>query len=355
MRSPYEDLPPTAFWRTGVVGQAPDAIKGLYAKKFAISRKTRIATAGSCFAQHLARHLRARDFTLIDAEPPPPGLSAESAAAFGYGIYSARYGNIYTARQLLQLAQSARGTFTPSGIVWEKDGRCYDALRPSVEPEGLSSRAVLADHRAWHLKRVAEVLDKAELFVFTMGLTEAWVHAPSGTVYPTAPGTIAGRYDPDIHRFHNFTFPEIHGDMTAFFALAKAQNPKLRFLLTVSPVPMTATASGQHVLQATTYTKSVLRAVAGQLAQERDDVDYFPSYEIVTSALARGRFYEDNLRNVRPDGVEAAIAAFAAEHDPDAASPVQAMQQESAAPPPAPESAEDDAICEEILLDAFAP
>ena len=41
------------------------------------------------------------------------------------------------------------------------------------------------------------------------------------------------------------------------------RTPKLRILLTVSPVPLTATAGDDHVLLATTYSKSVLRAGRG--------------------------------------------------------------------------------------------
>jgi hypothetical protein len=41
------------------------------------------------------------------------GLSPEQARANGYGVFSARYGNIYTVRQLLQLFERAHGHFAP--------------------------------------------------------------------------------------------------------------------------------------------------------------------------------------------------------------------------------------------------
>jgi GSCFA family protein len=355
MRSPYEGLPPEAFWRTGVVGQSPEAIRGLYRKKFPITRRAKIATAGSCFAQHIARHLRARRFSLVDAEPAPRGLDEQSAAEFGYGLYSARYANIYTARQLRQIVEEACGSFRPADPVWEKDGRFYDAMRPSVEPTGLSSPGAVLDHRDYHLQQVLKVIRSADIFIFTLGLTEAWVHGPSATVYPTAPGTIAGCYDPAVHRFHNFGFAEIHDDLSRFFELAMKENPKIRFLLTVSPVPLVATASGEHVLSATTYSKSVLRAAAGQLFHERENVDYFPSYEIITSALSQAKFFEENLRSVRAAGVAAAMDAFFSEHDDhspgarelEARSPRESEDKRSA-------SADEDVVCEEILLDAFS-
>ena len=350
MLSPYENLAPQAFWRTGVVDQAPDSIAEIYCKKFPIDRSTRIATAGSCFAQHIARHMRARGFSVMDVEPRPPGLRPKVAAQFGYKIYSARYGNIYTARQLKQLAQEAFGAFTPSNAIWEKDGRYYDALRPSVEPTGLSSPEVVADHRTYHLAQVRRLFCEADLLIFTLGLTETWAHRSSGTVYPTAPGTVAGTYDPSEYEFHNLTFQEIYGDLCEFFDLLKSHNPNLRLLLTVSPVPLTATASGEHVLRATVYSKSVLRAVAGQLYQENDDIDYFPSYEIVTSPLAKGAFFEANLRSVRNEGVEAVMKTFFAAHEQDGG-------EENSQPHVAksvPLSRDDDVICEDILLDAFA-
>ena len=40
---------------------------------------------------------------LAQSQPPPALLPTDLHSRFGYGIYSGRYGNIYTARQLLQL------------------------------------------------------------------------------------------------------------------------------------------------------------------------------------------------------------------------------------------------------------
>lgn len=350
--SPYTNLPPSAFWKTGVVGHSPAAIPDIYRKKFSIDRNAPVATAGSCFAQHIAKHLKARRFSVIDAEPAPPGLSPEIAAKFGYGLFSARYANIYTAQQLRQVVEEAFGTFEPADAVWEKDGRFYDAMRPSVEPRGLSTPEAVHRHREFHLHQVKNVVGAAEIFVFTLGLTEAWIHGASGTAYPTAPGTIAGRYDPNVHVFKNFTFQEIYDDVSAFFHLARDINPQIKFLLTVSPVPLTATASGEHVLSATVYSKSVLRAVAGQLAHENPDVDYFPSYEIITGALSKGAYFEDNLRSIRAEGVAAAMNTFLAQHD-DCEEP-----RETAVEPPVIQTEidepEDDVVCEEILLEAFS-
>jgi hypothetical protein len=130
-----------------------------------------------------------------------------------------------------------------------------------------------------------------------------------GTVYPTAPGTLAGSFDPDLHAFRNLRHGEVLADMAAFWALLKEVNPGA-LLLTVSPVPLVATASEGHVLPATVYSKSVLRAVAGDLAADHADIAYFPSYEIITGHPSRGMFFNPDLRTVNAMGVDLVMRHF---------------------------------------------
>ena len=117
----------------------------------------KIAAAGSCFDQHISKHLRAYGYHVLDVEPPPPGLPEEKHKTFGFSIYSARYGNIYTARQLLQLAKEALGEWTPQDYVWEKNSKFYDGLRPAVEPEGHNSREAVIEHRQYHLEKTRDL------------------------------------------------------------------------------------------------------------------------------------------------------------------------------------------------------
>lgn len=363
-QSPYKGRPRHTFWKTSIAGRDITDLHGLYKKKFEIGRTTHVATAGSCFAQHISRHLRSAGYKVIDAEPGPQNVATDILREHGYGVYSARYGNIYFVRQLLQLTREALSLWEPTDIAWQRGDRWYDALRPSVEPEGLASPAQVERQRAEHLRAVRQVIENADIFVFTMGLTEAWIHAPSGTVYPTAPGTIAGSYDTAVHQFHNFDVTEVIADFTEFRTLAHTVNPKLKFLLTVSPVPLAATATDSNVLVATTHSKAVLRAAAGHLASEFDDVDYFPSYEIVTSHAPGNVPFDESGRNVRPETVEKVMAYFMTEHAPaekqvgPSAPPTPAKQaRETQEQTPSDEryAATDERVfCEEAILEAFA-
>ena len=102
--NPYSVLPKNAFWTTGVTQENPYVIEGIYKKKFNISANTKIATAGSCFARHISRHLNKNVYNVLDVELPPRGLPENFHQKYGFSMYSTRYGNIYRVRQLLQLA-----------------------------------------------------------------------------------------------------------------------------------------------------------------------------------------------------------------------------------------------------------
>ncbi len=106
------------------------------------------------------------------------------------------------------------------------------------------------------------------------------------TVYPTAPGTVAGCFDPLKYEFINFEYNKIYSDLNSFWNEIKKINPSAKLLLTVSPVPLTATAEDEHVLVATIYSKSVLRAVAGKFVKNSPDAYYFTSFEIINPPVA---------------------------------------------------------------------
>jgi hypothetical protein len=346
--SPYDHLPARHFWRTGVAEQDPNRIPGLYQAKFRIAPTDLIASAGSCFAQHIGRSLKQNGFHYLDAEPAPDYMSPAARPKFGYGLFSARFGNIYTSRQLLQLIQRAYGRFQPADDIWETDGRFYDAFRPSIEEGGFGSREELLALRNAHLAAVRRMFETANLFVFTLGLTEVWTSRRDGAAYPMCPGTISGTFDDARYAFLNLGYHDVLQDLNAFLGALREINRAIKLIFTVSPVPLTATASGQHVLVATMASKAILRAVAGELAGKHDFIDYFPSFELLFGIQARAAGYEPNLRSVRPSAVEMVMGHFFEQHGKGSADPGIDARERSVA---AAEEAADDLICDEERLD----
>lgn len=346
---PYSDLPPDAFWRLCLEDDAHH-LGALYRPKFSLVPGQRVSTAGSCFAQYFRARVEASDLDFVDVEPAPKQMEEVTAKTFGYGMFSARFGNIYTARQLLQLVQdSVVGHLRPNAM-WEQGGRWYDGLRPNVEPNGLHSRDELELHRLQHLHRVVDMFRKTDVFAFTLGLTEAWVDTRCGTVFPVAPGTIAGSFDPERHAFVNFGIADVIEDLNTLVHVLRTINPDIRIILTVSPVPLTATRSGQHVIRATTYSKSVLRVAADEICQLYDFVDYFPSYEVVTAPMFKGQFYQPNMRSVTEEGVQSVMSLFFMAH-PNLSMTFGAGLPKADA---GQTDSDDDLVCEEVLLEEFA-
>jgi len=364
--NPYTSLPQTAFWKTGVNECDPSNMLGLYRKKFNIQPDDIVATAGSCFAQRISQHMKKHQYRVADFEPRPNHIPAEQAVDYGYDLYSARYGNIYTVHQLLQLAMEANNMGTPKQAIWSRDGRYFDALRPSIEPDGFDSVDALTAARKQHLQCVKSLFAEMDVFIFTLGLTETWRHKQSRTVYPVAPGVIAGSFNDSEYEFVNYSASEVKRAFEEFVSvvtqLRGKARPDFRVILTVSPVPLTATASSQHVLQASCYSKSVLRAVAGELHLEYDNVDYFPSFEIITNQTARGEFFQANFRSIESRGVDAVMAVFFDQHQNPGAAQTPAnsgkLNQQpalaSADANPSPTAIPRDQ-CDEVLLDAFVP
>lgn len=364
MTHPYSNLPADSFWRSAVADRAPFAIADLWSPRFAISRDSRIITAGSCFAQHFSRALTARGYGWQDFEPGPRGLTPEQRRDFNYGVFSFRTGNIYTPRMLRQWLEWAHGDSTPPADVWEKDGRLYDPFRPAVEPGGFADIDELLASRAVTLGAIRNAVAQSDVLVFTLGLTESWHSRAGGHEYALCPGTVAGRFDESAHHFVNHDYPALLTDLTAALQLLARANPGLRVLLTVSPVPLAATASGQHVLLATSHSKALLRAVAGAAVAGNPAVDYFPSYEIISNPAYRGMFFEPDMRRVAAAGVDFVMhnffrdqdAAFgpAARRRAQAVPPAKVAEENPAAAPAENDDAADELRCEEEILNAFA-
>lgn len=355
MSNPYDALPPRNFWRSAVGSLNPFDIADLYVPKFRVDFSDSFATAGSCFAQHISRAIAAKGIKWIDAEPAPPRLSVSDRKKFNYGVFSFRTSNIYTTPLLHQwLSWSLGETPCPDDEdgIWTSGDRYIDPFRPAIEPGGFETAAELVASRKRTLRAIKQAVTEASVFVFTLGLTEAWASKKSGIVFAACPGTLGGEYSAEKHEFRNLDYLETRDNLVKSIALMRQLNPDLKIILTVSPVPLTATAEG-HVLVSTTYSKSVLRAVAGDVARKDDKVDYFPSYEIISAAPYRGIFFEQNMRSVNAHGVEHVMKQFLGAYGllnddqpqrPRTAPAVEALDASKQ---------DDELVCEEAVLEFY--
>lgn len=112
MTHPYSNLNDYNFYYKSVTYKQAGAVDPVV-KSLPINNYEKISTMGSCFAQHLAKNIAKAGFNYFVSENAPLGLESSEALKRNYGVFSARYGNIYTVKQAVQLFDRAFGLINP--------------------------------------------------------------------------------------------------------------------------------------------------------------------------------------------------------------------------------------------------
>jgi len=309
MPNPYHGRPSYTFWKSGVTDVVACGVDPVISNAFKINPTDAVATVGSCFAQHISRTLVSKglNYVITERYDSTPGAIDEN-----YGVFPARFGNVYTSRQLRQLFDRAYGLFRPSIEYWRgKSGEFIDPFRPRIQRGGFASIELLRADRERHLAAVRQMFESCRVLVFTLGLTEAWISPKDGSAFPLAPGTVSPETLEDEAIFHNLRVGEVISDLTEFLTNFWTVNSEAKVILTVSPVSLIATFEDRHVLVSTIASKSILRSAAEEICRDhRTQVTYFPSYEIITGPQSGAKYFEPDLRDVTPEGVAFVMSIF---------------------------------------------
>ncbi|MEO7100693.1 MAG: GSCFA domain-containing protein, partial [Luteolibacter sp.] len=232
--NPYIGIQSYQNWKKAVERTDASDVDPVVRCDFTIGPSDKVATAGSCFAQHIARSLKGAGLNYHVAEEGPEEE--------GYGIFSARYGNIYTTLQLEQLIDRAMGGFEPDEPFWTaRNGVLIDPFRPEIKFKvGATAQDLLRD-REKHLVFVRKMIVEMDYLVLTLGLTECWRSKSDGAVFPMAPGVLGGEMDWERYEFVNLDEAETSAGLISAIQKIRRVNPRVKIILTVSPVPLAAT------------------------------------------------------------------------------------------------------------------
>ena len=176
----------------------------------------------------------------------------------------------------------------------------------------MQDRELIIADRKQHRQCFINSIEKASLLVVTFGLTENWREAD--TVLPVVPGVNFGEFDENRYAWSQETSSEAKENILRFVSEARGLNPDLQFLFTLSPVPLIATQSSDHVLLANNFQGDPSYSHRRVLAAD-DSIKYFPSYEIVTNPAARSSYFNSNLRTVSDLGVRTVMECLFAQQD----------------------------------------
>lgn len=236
-----------------------------------ITRSTPIASMGSCFAREIRRRLIEAGYFYITEETHHPA-SAHASAAWE------RTYNTFCMRQIFEYTFE---DWRPAVRWWTapQSGAVQDPYRRIVLYEDLAAaEADFARHRLCSRR----ALERAEVLILTLGLTEIWQDREDGSVIclPSGPYPNEGG-DMRRYGFRVSRYAENLANLEKIHALMARYNPRCRLLITVSPVNLWATfRSDADVISASCNSKSTLRAAADEFVSRHENVFYYPAFEM---------------------------------------------------------------------------
>jgi len=270
-----------------------------------ITPETPIVSAGSCFAANISRQLQGWGYNYLvemgnkpSREPGPDGKIEWEK----FETDPAKCGPIYNSATMRQMVERAFGEWKPEKLVLGTDP-FIDPFRgtPNYKDEA-GFHKDYEDHSA----ALNRAMSKAEVFILTLGMTEAWYFAHNGSFTYASPRAT----DRTLLRCVNLTVEQNVAELERLLEVYVRHNPKIKIILTVSPVPINKTfRRDQHVVVANALSKSTLR-VASEIFASRhpDNVYYFPAYELVTVGTKEP--WEIDQRHVSNTAVERVMRQF---------------------------------------------
>ena len=272
-----------------------------------ITPQTPIGSAGSCFALRIAHQLQAWGYNyVIEEDDLPPDLPLDQLSTTSYRMAPARWGVLFNAPSMRQMVERAYGLWEPEPILVNKGDRFVDPFR-SIRPLYDDVEGYVADFKR-HNQALRRALDTCEVFIVTLGLTEAWKFAHNGDYTSIAPAHI----DPSLVRPHELTVEENVDELERLYDVYARHRPGIKLIVSVSPVPLNRTYSTHnHVLAANSLSKATLRVAAETFCRNHtNDVWYMPSYEIVTYGTQNP--WEADRRHVSAEAVSRVMTLFRA-------------------------------------------
>jgi hypothetical protein len=256
---------------------------------FSITPGESVFTIGSCFARGIEHFLQKEGFAVPTMELQLPAEELDPRWPRPTGVL-----NKYTPFSMINEVRAAfEETDIEAQMIESEDGLYLDCQLHSEKPVPLS-RAVERRIEINSLNRRA--IETSRVVIITLGLIEAWFDSVSELYTNFTPSLKLQKRHPERFWFEMLS-PEITIDAVTQLVrlLRKYGREDQKLLLTVSPVPIGRTFSGQDVLVANSYSKAVLRAAAEVVVRAHDHVDYFPSYETVMLSDPVVAWMEDRI------------------------------------------------------------
>lgn len=254
--------------------------------RFRIQENSRVFTIGSCFAREIEENLAGFDLPTMQLNVPKEIVAGRSNSILN------EY-NVGSIAQRIDFTLTGRSTREIPGIHESQSSGYIDLLLSKGTFSTIEDGLVFRD-RIDHIYRLLPVSDAV---IITLGMTEVWFDNETGVYLNRLPSTKLMRDRGTRYEFRNFSVQSCYNVLAP--ALEALRNTRARnIILTVSPVPLTATFEPNDCVIANAYSKSTLRVAVDMLRRDLPFVEYFPSYEIALSG-GLNSYQEDHI-HIKP-------------------------------------------------------
>lgn len=253
--------------------------------KFKFDKETRFFTIGSCFARNVENYLTMKKVPLLSKMPNVPGEFFTAG-----GKERSGYQNVYTPGSVLE-ASKLIGLTDSQHAISEVDGKYFDLITHGLN--GLEKEDALSIRES--MLEVYQNIKETDVLIITLGYTEAWFHSPSRAWVNQSPANPKLRSLSEEFELILLDYEHTCNILKEALKNFREASPNIKFVITVSPVPLGSTFTKDHILIANQRSKSTLHAAAHHLTSIFNDVDYFPSYEMVSLSQREIAFEDDNI------------------------------------------------------------
>ena len=276
-----------------------------------IKKNTKIASIGSCFAREIKKYLLKNGYNYLLGETGKNVWCKYTKKAMHVLEHSSvaweRVYNTFTLKHIVEYTFGERDFSNRFVECKTNEKYIADLIRNAIYYKNIEIAKFDLDD---HIKESRRVFTEAELLIITLGLVEVCKYKDD--FFLAQNRTCYGLANSDLN-FIVSGYKENMDNLCYVYDVLKRHNPKLKFLITVSPVPLSATfRKDVDVLSANLYSKSVLRTVANDFTGSFKDTYYFPSIEIanVLCPMLGIVNCEEDLRHINQRVVNMIMEAF---------------------------------------------
>ncbi len=259
-----------------------------------------MAAMGSCFARNLNRWLNFHGYT--DRHMP----------------WDILYNPFAIQKELERLYDPAIADQAAQNVLHEASSTGDERYRdPWRTWYASSTKQELAQANQDFDTRVLNFLRDSNGFLITLGLVEVWSpnDNPNVVLNHVPVGSIRRGEKNWAPRLASTT--EVYQSLEATVdVIRKNVTPDGPITFTLSPVPLKFTASKLSIREANNRSKATLAVALGELALNRSDVEYFPSYEIVQALAEQSdrKVWQADGRHVSAEVVDIVARTFLKSH-----------------------------------------